>query len=531
MLSLSKLACVCAAMPLVAQTNVLTNHNDTARTGANLNEIILTTANVNSAQFGKLFLTTLDGRVDAQPLYVSGVSVSGQGTHNVLIAATENDSLYAVDADSGAQLWQAVLLKSGETASDDIGCGQITPQIGITSTPVIHLNRSGNGGTIYAEAMSKDSTGAYHHRLHAIDLGSGTEVLGGPTEITATYPGTGAGSQNGTVYFQPLRYAQRPGLLLMNGVVYIAFGSHCDHPAYTGWIMGYSASTLAQMTVLNVTPNGSDGAIWQAGAGLAADKGNNIYFLDANGTFDTTLNAQGFPANGNYGNSFMKVSTAGNQLAVADYFAMYNTVTESENDLDLGSGGAMVLPEMRDSTGAKRQLVIGAGKDSHIYIADTTNMGKFNSQNNSNLYQEVYGALQEAVRGGPAYYNGQVYFGPRNKAIMAFRFHKARLAVKPESVTSIEYPYPGATPSISANGDTNGILWAVESAATAVLHAYLAGDLGTELYNSSQAAGGRDQFGAGNKFMVPTIVNGKVYVGTPTGVAGFGLLPAARPAL
>jgi hypothetical protein len=295
--------------------------------------------------------------------------------------------------------------------------------------------------------------------------------------------------------------------------------------------MGYNAATLAQTTVIDVTPNGGEGAIWGAGAGLAADPRGYIYFLDANGTFDTTLNAQGFPNQGDYGNAFIKLSAAGGQLTVADYFTMYNTTSESDADEDLGSGGALVLPDMTDAAGQVRHLAIGAGKDGNIYLVNRDSMGKFNSQTDSAIYQELDGALPGGIWSMPAYFRGQVYFGAVGGPIRGFQFSKALLSSTPASATSITFPYPGATPSISANGSTNGILWAVENNSPAVLHAYLAGNLAQELYNTSQAANGRDQFGAGNKFMVPTIANGRVYVGTPNGVAAFGLLglPAASP--
>ncbi len=508
---------------LAAQSNVLTQHNDVARTGQILAETTLTPANVNSATFGKLFQAALDGVVDAQPLYVAGVPIPNQGTHNVLLVATENDSLYALDADTGAQLWKASLLASGETASDDRGCSQVTPQIGITSTPVIVLKPGTAEGAIFAVAMSKDASGKYHQRLHKVNLTTG-QPAAAAVEIVAKYPGTGEDSSGGYALFVPAQYKERSGLLLLNGVVYLGWASHCDDQPYTGWIMGYSAATLAQTSVIDVTPNGGEGAIWGAGAGLAADSSGHIYFLDANGTFDTTLNAQAFPTNGDFGNAFIKLSAAGGQLAVADYFTMYNTTSESDADEDLGSGGALVLPDMTDAGGHVRHLAIGAGKDTNIYLVNRDNMGKFNPANDSAIYQELDGALPGGIWSMPAYYNGKVYFGAVGGPIRAFQFSKAVLSSTPASATSTQFPYPGATPSISANGSTNGILWAVENNSSAVLHAYLAGNLATELYNTSQAPNGRDNFGAGNKFMTPTIANGKVYVGTPNGVAAFGLL-------
>jgi hypothetical protein len=515
-------------IPLAAAPpNVLTYHNDVARTGQNLAEIWLTPGNVNSANFGKLFQVTLDGLVDAQPLYVARVSLPNQGTHNLLIVATENDSLYALDADTGAQLWRAALLPAGETPSDDRGCGQVTPRIGITSTPVISLTPGAPGGAIFAVAMSKDASGKYHHRLYKINLASGAP-LAAAVEIAATYPGTGEGSSGGNAIFDPKQYKERSGLLLLNGVVYLAWASHCDIPPYTGWIMGYDSTTLAQTTVIDVTPNGAEGAIWGAGAGLAADSNGYIYFLDANGVFDTTLDAQGFPISGDYGNAFVKLSAAGGQLAVADYFTMHNTAAESDADEDLGSGGALVLPDMADAGGRVRHLAIGAGKDGNIYLVDRDNMGKFNPANDSAIYQELPGALPGGIWSMPAYYNGSVYFGAVGGPIQAFAFTNALLSPAPASATATQFPYPGATPAISANGTANGILWALENNSPAVLHAYAAGNLAQELYNTNQAPNGRDQFGAGNKFMVPTIANGKVYVGTPSGVAAFGLRDSVR---
>jgi hypothetical protein len=510
-------------LPLVAQTNVLTYHNNIERTGSNLAETTLTPSNVNAATFGKLFQATLDGVVDAQPLYVAGVAIPNQGTHNVLIVATENDSLYALDADTGAELWKLSLLDAGETASDDRGCSQVTPTIGITSTPVIYLTPGTTQGAIFAVAMSKDTSGNYHQRLQEVHLGSGKRVAAG-VEITATYPGTGEDSQDGFAYFDPKQYKERSGLLLLNGVVYLAWASHCDDAPYTGWIMGYDATTLAKTMVIDVTPNGGEGAIWGAGAGLAADPGGFIYFLDANGTFDNTLDAQGFPASGDYGNAFVKLSPASGKLTVTDYFTMSNTTNESNGDVDLGSGGALVLPAMSDSSGQVQHLAIGAGKDGNIYLVDRDNMGKFSPQNDSAIYEELDGALPGGIWSMPAYYNGSVYFGEVSGPIQEFQFSKALLSSTPTSATGTSFPYPGATPSISANVDTNGILWAVENNSTAVLHAYRAVNLAQEIYNTSQAAKGRDNFGSGNKFMVPTIVNGKVYVGTPSGVAAFGLL-------
>ena len=307
---------------VASTTDVLTYHNDNARTGQNLTETTLNASNVNSSRFGKLGFYPVDGLVDAQPLYASNVKVPGNGTHNLLIAATEHESIYAFDADSGTTIWQTSMLKPGEATSDDRGCNQITPEIGVTSTPAIDRTRGANGA-VYVVAMSKDGSGDYYQRVHALDLALGTELFGGPVDVQAKYPGTGDNTDGTNVIFDPKQYAERASLLLLNGVVYTGWTSHCDFEPYTGWIIAYSAATLAQTSVLNVTPNGSDGSVWMSGAGMAADNSGNIYFLDANGDFDTTLNAAGFPANGDFGNAFMKLSTSGG-LAVADYFEMDN---------------------------------------------------------------------------------------------------------------------------------------------------------------------------------------------------------------
>jgi len=505
-----------------ASTDVLTYHNDIARTGQNLNETILTTSNVTSAKFGKLGFYSVDGLVDAQPLYASNVAVPGNGTHNLLIAATEHGSVYAFDADSGTTIWHTSMLKAGETTSDRRGCDQVAPEIGVTSTPVIDRTRGANG-TVYVVAMSKDGSGNYHQRLHALDLALGTELFSGPVEIQAKYPGTGDNSDGTNVIFDPGQYKERAGLLLMNGILYTSWASHCDIRPYTGWIIAYNPATLAQTSVLNVTPNGNEGAIWMAGAGLAADSSGNIYFLDANGDFDTNLNSSGFPSNGDYGNAFMKISTSAG-LAVADYFEMDNQAVENGSDTDLGSGGAMVLPDLNDGAGHTMHLAVGAGKDSNLYVVNRDSMGKFNPSNNSAIYQELPGKLPGGVFAMPAYFNNTVYYGSVGSQIQAFTITNAKLSASATAHTANSFGYPGATPSVSANGASNGIVWAIENSTPAVLHAYDAGTL-NELYNSNQAAAGRDQFGNGNKYMTPTIVNGKVFVGTPNGVAVFGLLP------
>lgn len=502
--------------------DVTTYHNDIARTGQNLNENILTPSNVNSSNFGKLFVISVDAKVDGQPLYLGGVSIPNQGTHNILFVVTEHNSVYAVDADTGASLWHVSTLLSGETTSDDHNCSQITPEIGITSTPVID-RKAGANGTIYVVAMSKDGSGGYHQRLHALDVTTGAEEFNGPQNIQARFPGIGDNSSAGNVIFDAGQYAERAGLLLLNGVIYTSWTSHCDYRPYTGWIIGYDQHTLGQVTVLNVTPNGNEGSFWMSGTAPAADVNGNIFALDANGSFDSTLNLSGFPSQGDFGNAFLKLSTTNNQLAVADYFEMSNQSSENGSDKDLGSGGALVLPDLKNGSGQTVHLAVGAGKDGNIYVVNRDSMGKFNP-NSNNIYQELPGAVSGGIFSMAAYFNNTVYYGPVGGNIEAFTISNAQLSTSPTSQTGNAFPYPGATPSISADGSSNAILWAAENTSNAVLHAYDATNLSKELYNSNQAPGGRDQFGTGNKFITPMITNGKVYVGTTAGVGVFGLL-------
>jgi hypothetical protein len=503
-----------------AGTDVLTYKNDLSRSGQNLSETTLTPSNVTSSSFGLLRNLAVDGKVDAQPLYVSQLSVSGSA-HNAVFAATEHDSVYAFDADTGSALWHVSLLGTGETLSDAHGCDQVVPEIGITSTPVIDRG-AGAHGVLYVVAMSKDASSTYHQRLHALDLATGAELLNGPVEITATYP-TAAG---GTTTFSPAQYEERAALLLLNGTVYTSWTSHCDIAPYFGWIIAYSASTLARTAVLNVAPNsgGVGPSIWMSGGGPAADSSGNIYLLTANGAFETTMDANGFPSAHDYGNSFLKISTAGGSLSVADYFTMYNEVAESAADQDLGSGGEMLLPDLTDAGNTVRHLVIGAGKDGNIYIVNRDSMGKFNPSGNSQIWQQVSGALTSSIFSTPAYFNGTVYYGDVGATLKAFAISSAKLAATPQSQSATQFVFPGTAPSVSAKGTTNAIVWAHENTNPAVLHAYDAANLAHELYNSNQAAGNRDQFGTGNKFITPTVADGKVLVGTTAGVAVFGLL-------
>ncbi|HKD54177.1 MAG TPA: PQQ-binding-like beta-propeller repeat protein [Steroidobacteraceae bacterium] len=505
--------------PPAVQTDVVTYKNDVARTGQNLSESTLTPANVSSTTFGKLRMLAVDGKVDAQPLVLSGLTVQG-AAHNVVFVATENDSVYAFDADTGTQLWHVSVLGAGETVSDPHGCTQVSPTIGITATPVIDRS-AGAHGIIFVAAMSKtSSTGAYHQRLHALDVTSGAEQLNGPLEVAASYPMVG-----GATTFESAQYEERAALLLVGGTLYTSWTSHCDIAPYSGWVIAYTESTLARTAVFNAAPNsgGVGPAIWMSGGGPAADAGGNVYLLTANGAFETTLDSNGFPNQGDYGNSFLKLALSGSTLSVKDYFTMYNTAAESAVDRDLGSGGILLLPDQTDSGGTVRHLAVGAGKDGNLYVVNRDTMGKFNASAN-NIWQQLSGVLGGGIWSTPAYYNGTLYYGPTGGALLAFTVSGARVSSSPSSMSQGTFAYPGTAPAVSANGSTAGIVWAHENSNPAVLHAYDAGNLSHELYNSNQAVNNRDQFGAGNKFITPTIANGKVFVGTQNAVAVFGLL-------
>jgi hypothetical protein len=509
----------CAA----ANVNVLTGHNDNARTGQNTNETVLTPANVNATGFGKIFNYAVDGYVYAQPLVVTNVTIPGQGVHNVLYVATEHDSVYAFDADTNtAPLWQVSFINpaAGVTtvASGDVSCGDLVPEIGVTSTPVIDAA----DGTIYVEAKTKEVTNSvtvYVHRLHALDLTSGAEKFGGPAVIQASVPGTGDGNDGlGHVPFDALRHMNRAALLLNNGVVYLGSASHCDNGPYHGWLLGYGAQTLTRSNVFNTTPNGGLGGIWQAGGGPAADPAGNIYFITGNGTFDGATNQD-------YGDTFLKLSTT-NGLNVADFFTPYNQAALSAADLDLGSGGAVLLPDEAGGTTTNLHLLVGAGKEGTIYLVRRDNLGHFQSGSDSQIKQSVISAIGGSFD-TPAYFNKTLYYLGSGDVLKAFRISGGTITTTPISQSSTSYGFPGATPSISANGTNNAIVWAIQSDAyassgPAVLHAYNATNVALELYTSS-SSGTRDVPGGAVKFAVPTVANGKVYVGAQYVLAVYGL--------
>ena len=534
--AIASLFCVSAT----AQVSITTYHNDNSRTGQNTQETSLTTSNVNSTQFGKLFSTTVDGYVYAQPLYVPNVQNIAGGTHNVLYVATEHDSLYAIDADSGAVLWQKSFINpsAGITtvSNGDASCGDLVPEIGITSTPVIDPATN----TLYLVAKTKEN-GAYFQRLHAIDTVTNAEKFGGPIVIAATVNGTGDGSSGGKVSFDPLKEHTRPGLLLANGHVVIAWASHCDNGPYHGWVMSYSASTLAQEAVFNTSPNGGLAGIWMSGDGVAVDSSGNLFFATGNGTYDGTTS-------GDYGDSIVKLSGPTGGFKVADWFTPSNQSSLNGGDTDLGSGGLLLLPDLPAGS-AHTHLLVQMGKEGKIYLIDRDNMGKYCSGcgSDTQIVQEIPGATA-GIWGSPAYWKGSVYWGGGNDGsnsdhVKAFSFNannSGLLSTSPTSQSSQLFGFSTAAPVISANGNSNGILWILDnssfnSSCCQILYAFDATNLATMLYNSNQAANGRDQSGGAVKFTAPIVANGKVYAGSQSKVTAWGVISttptAATPAL
>jgi hypothetical protein len=497
----------------------LTHQNDNARTGRNVQEYALTPSTVNSTQFAKLFTQAIDGWAYAQPLWVPDLAISG-GTHNVVFVATMNNTVYAFDADAiEAPLWRKNLTPAGESTASpaQVKDTNILVNIGIIGTPAIDSST----GTLYVVAKTCDaafcgsaSDTNFHQRLHALDITTGNEKPNSPVEIAASVPGGGIGQ----IAFSPFHHMQRPGLLVSNGVVYVGLGSHDDNEPYHGWVLGYNATTLQQTMAYCTTPDGSAGSIWMSGAGLSADSAGSIYFITANGTFNADLGGH------DYSDSIVKLSPSG---TVLDYFTPNNQADLSAGDVELGSAGAMVLP---DQAGAHRHEVLGGGKGGIWYLVDRDNMGHFHAVDNRQIVQSVTvnvtgGGVFSGMFDSPAYWNGNVYVSANDDALKAYRLSSGLLSFSPASTSSVgNFNFPAPPPAVSASGSTNGIVWVMSSAGS-VLHAFDALNLGIELYNSGQATGNRDQTGYGVKFSVPTIANGKVYVGTQTELDVFGLLP------
>lgn len=518
---------------------VFTQHNDLSRTGQNVNETVLTTSVVGSTStFGEKFSHPVDGYVYAQPLYVANVSIPNQGTHNVIYVATEGDSVFAFDADNNAganasPLWQASLIDAGHGAAagattvssaNDIGCGDLIPQVGITSTPVIDPSTN----TMYVEAKSKEN-GAYVHRIHALDITTGAEKNPGPAAVTATVSGTGDGSAAGQLSFNSLQHMNRSGLLLVNGVLYVTYASHCDFSPYHGWLFAYDAGTLTQKGVYVTTPNGGLGGFWMAGSGIAADSNANLYIASGNGDFDTT----NVPAK-ELSDSILKIILDNKGLSLADYFTPYDQAGLESGDVDLGSGGVVLLP---DQPGNFKHELVEVGKEGTIYLVNRDQMTANNMHycaSNCSSDPQIVQELQFEIGGLwslPAYWNNNVYFWGAGDVLKSFQLNNGLLSSSPGSSSTASLGFPSATPSVSSNGTSNGIVWAIDTtnynspAGPAVLHAFDATNVANELYNSTMAANNRDQAGPPAKFAVPTIANGKVYIGTATELDVYGPLP------
>jgi hypothetical protein len=538
-----------AALAAVGQVSVWTYHNDNRRTGLNTNETILNLTNVNLTLFGRLFTNMVDGCVYAQPLYVPGVAIPGQGTHNVLFIATEHNTVYAFDADvpaaAGGLLWQTNLGPAAVTTTSTFtnknfgtrynggAYTDIIPEVGITGTPVIDLR----SGTLYVDAFTGELGGGvtnYFHRLYALNITNGTEQPFSPVVVSASVPGIGVDSVGGKVTFNAKQENQRPALTLANGMVYVAYAGYSDTDPYHGWIIGFSTTNLAQLTnyVFNTTPNSTiaayganagEGGIWMGGGGLAVDTNNNLFFEVGNGIFNVTNGSSGTE----YGDSFMKLSTT-NGLAVADYFTPWNQLALQAADTDLGSGGLLLLP---DQPGTFPHELLGAGKQGQIYLLNRDQMTSGNRHfDATNVFDFVVQTNLGHINGSfdtPAWFNGDIYYAGNGDKLKLFSVTNGLLSTTAVSTSSRTFNFPGATPSVSANGTNNGIVWAIQMPSAlgnpAVLVACNATNLGTELYNSANNPS-RDQLGVGVKFAVPTVADGKVFVGSSNSVSVFGLL-------
>jgi len=547
---------------------VLTYHNDNARDGSNPSEYALSSATVTSATFGKLYACAVDGAVYAQPLWMRGINIAG-GTHNIIVVATQHDSMYVFDADANpcVMYWHANLLDTlhGGTAGEapvtwnNVGyCyGDIYPEVGVTGTPVIDSTTN----TIYVVSASESNvqnsgkcvgaTGNFYHRLHALDVATGSEKYNAPVTIAASVPGSGDGSVNGMVSFRSQLHHHRSGLAEASGRIYVAFAAHEDATPYHGWVMAYKTTNVQlQMAVFNTTPNGvngADGGIWAGGGAPAIDSGGDVYVSTGNGVFDELPP----PPNDDYGDSILRLhyvkgnTLNGVNLSLAGYFTPYDQLTLAQNDTDLGSGGVVLFP---NQAGSPKYLLTQVGKEGTVYLIDRTAMGQFNSGNNSQILQSFSGPVY-GVWGTPALWHNNLYVGGQYDAVREFVYNPSivqfNTAVASQSPTA--FGYPGATPSVSSQSSTHGIVWAIDSSlygyaspnagvncstiplpaacsGPAILHAYNAANLAQEYWNSTQAPNNRDRAGNAVKFVPPTIANGKVYVGTRNEVDVYGLL-------
>jgi len=518
-----------AEVPLTVTNYVgtFTFHNDTFRTGQNVNETVLTTGNVNATQFGKRFSFPIDGYMYAQPLYVAGVSIPNQGIHNVVYVATEHDSVFAFDADGlvTTPLWKTSFIDAGAGVTsipggDVFTCGVIDPEVGITSTPVIDNVH----GVLYVLARTKEVVGGdtnYVQRLHALNITTGAEMPNSPVVITASAPGIGLGNSGNVITFDTRYQMQRAALLLSKGVVYIGWASLCDFGPYHGWLLGYNATTLQRASSFLTTPNGQRGGLWASGNGPAADGAGNVYVITANGTFDANSGGA------DYGDTYIKLSYASGSPKVTDYFTPYTqAILGGALDLDLGSGGPLLVP---NAASAPEQLILGTGKDGILYLLNRNNMGKFSPSDNNQIVQSIPGAALDGLWGNTAYWNEEVYIWGLKDVLKSFRLDRGLLSLAPVAEGTLVSTYPSPTPSVSSNGNANGIVWAVrtnlnQSGGPAILEAVDAANVSRLLYTSTTNPT-RDKAGPAIRFSVATVANGKVYLGTETELDVYGLLP------
>lgn len=528
----------------VGQVAVTTYHNDNSRRGLNEHEAILTRSNVNQVSFGRRLVLPVVGYVYAQPLYVPNVEING-ASHNVVYVVTEHDQVYAFDANSGKQLWQVSFIGTFGTkqilpvSSNDVGCSDLIPEIGITSTPVIDLTTN----EIYVVAKTKEIvsgvTTTFYQRMHVLDIRTGVE-LSGPyfgAPISAKTPGTGLGSVGGYLIFDPKIQNQRASLALANGLVFVSWASHCDGGNYHGYVMAFRKESLAPSGVFVTTPNAGRGGVWASGWGPAVDSSNSVYVPTGNGDFDA--NAGGI----DYGDSILRLSW-NTSVTAADYFTPSHQVNLNLCDLDVASGGILLLPDQIGAT--YPHLLVQAGKEGTIDLLNRDNLGHFNAGGDNQVVQTLpyiigdpgptshsppgcYNGTLGGVWGGPAMWNNNLYFGGiYDSPLKAFYYDSVAQQIQTSftSATPESFNYPGPTPSVSSNGSNNAIVWIIQTddygSGNAVLRAYDATNLATELYNSNQNQQ-RDQAGGAVKFAVPTVADGMVFVGAVNEVDIYGL--------
>lgn len=516
-------------------SGVTTYHNDGTRAGVNSQEVALTLSNVNPSTFAKLFSCPVDAPTYTQTLWVSNLSIAGR-THNVIFTATSHDTVYAFDADANpcVTYWSKNLVPAGETwpTSVDMGGDDIQPDIGVVGTPVIDPTTN----ILYVVTRTKTigtnsrGPGQSHQYLHALNLSDGSETAGGPLSLTPsiTVPGTGDGSNGSAVPFDPFHENQRPGLALVNNMVFVSWGSYNDQKPWHGWVIGFDKLNLRAAPLLfNATPNGYGAGIWMAGGAPAIDSNNNLYVITSNGDYNG-------PA-GEFGDSFVKLDS---NLAVQDWFTPQDQALMEASNGDLGAGGAAVLADLPNAP-VKHLLIgggkIGSGMAGELYIMNRDAMGHLEGAGGPPLVQKF--SVLRHIFATPAFWNNTLYIAGRSGPVNAYALNPTTglFNTTPVSHSPEIFNGRGATPSVSANGNSHSIVWAVDTSqyggssqygtGPAVLHAYDATNLGRELWNSTQAAGNRDQAGNAVKFTVPTIANGKVYIGSTSEIDVYGLLP------